>query len=98
MPWYRVKAEVEIEVQAPTEEDANLKAETLGHKKIVGQTFGGYYNDRAEIKSFDLVGTDSFDRCPDCGEEGEGRGHYGCQYPSNDPEIEGLDDPMMRER
>ena len=36
--------------------------------------------------------------CPDCGEEGESRGHYGCQYPSDDPEIEGLEDPMERER
>jgi hypothetical protein len=36
--------------------------------------------------------------CPDCGEIGERRGHYGCQYPTNDPNIEGLEDPMERER
>lgn len=36
--------------------------------------------------------------CPDCGEIGSGRGHMGCQYPSDDPNIEGLEDPMEFER
>ena len=36
--------------------------------------------------------------CPDCGEIGVGRGHMGCQYPSDDPNIEGLKDPMEYER
>lgn len=45
-----------------------------------------------------VCGTSETERCPDCGEEGEKRGHYGCQYPSDDPNTEGLDDPTMRER
>ena len=61
-------------------------------------------NDRGEVKSgtVDEIEDDKSEPeptgCPDCGEEGEGRGHYGCQYPTNDPNIEGLEDPMMTER
>jgi len=36
--------------------------------------------------------------CPDCGATNELRGHMGCLSPSDDPNIEGLEDPMEFER
>jgi len=36
--------------------------------------------------------------CPDCGQPGEYRGHMECQYPTDDQNIEPLEDPMMSER
>ena len=98
MPWYRVKASIWMEIQSPDEQQAREHAETICHKRVVGQGFGSRYNDRGEVKEFEIDEVENNDRCPDCGEEGEDRGHMGCQYPSNDPNIEGLEDPMMYER
>lgn len=38
--------------------------------------------------------------CPDCGEEGAPRGHYGCQFPTDieDALDTSLEDPMEVER
>jgi hypothetical protein len=112
MPCFKARAEIEMDIEARDEEGAKLKAETILLKRVLGQSFGHRRNDNGEVVAYrklevepdpdypeerDLHTPGPSD-CPDCGEIGELRGHYGCQYPSNDPNIEGLEDPMQFER
>ena len=107
MPWFKAVAEIEMEIEDDDLEGAKMKAETILDKRVVGCSFGFRPNDQGEVvrwNGVDVAPDPDHDDdspgpgCPDCGEEGETRGHYGCQYPSNDQNVEGLEDPMERER
>ena len=110
MPWFRAQAVIEMEIEARDEEGAKSKAECILNKRVLGQSFGHYKNDQGEVKSWcglevesDEEETDQQFRsgpndCPDCGATNELRGHMGCLSPSDDPNIEGLEDPMEFER
>ncbi len=94
MPWFKVDASIEIEVEAADV----LVAEDLA-RRVLDQCVLGHLPPRTNITEGELT-TDPVRiiKCPDCGERGWKRGHFGCQYPSDDPNVEGLDDPMERER
>lgn len=62
MAWYRVKAEIEIEVEALTEDQAKLHAETIISKRVVGQEFGHEKNDRGSVTdNWSIVGMEQDD-------------------------------------
>jgi hypothetical protein len=110
MPWFKAVAEIEMSIEAEDLEGAKMKAETILNKRVVGCSFGFRPNDQGEVICWNGVDvepdTDRDDSdpppgpndCPDCGDIGESRGHMGCRYPCDDPNIEGLEDPMMYER
>jgi hypothetical protein len=55
MPWFRVYAEIEIEVEARDEESAKFHAETICIKKLVGQEFGHHHNDRGRVSGHTIL-------------------------------------------
>ena len=110
MPWFRATAEIVMEIEAEDLDGATSHAETILYKRVVGCSFGSRRNDQGEVvrwNKVDVEPDDSRDEsdpppgpndCPDCGDIGENRGHMGCRYPCDDPNIEGLEDPMEYER
>lgn len=103
MPWFDVDFSGRMEIEAKDADSALLKAETILNKRVIGQSFGHYKNDRGEVKeaTVDTVSDaepPDDDCCPDCGEPGEVRGHMECRFPTDDPNTEGLEDPMETER
>ena len=105
MPWYRVYAEIEMEVEAKDEDSAVFHAETICQKRVVGQEFGHNRNDQGKVTGYTITNIQDDENyqpgpsdCPDCGAVGENRDHVGCGNPQDIPDDSGLDDPMERER
>jgi hypothetical protein len=49
MPWFDVKASIEMEIEAPTILDAQLKAESIMSKRVIGAGIGCHPLDRGSV-------------------------------------------------